>query len=103
MVSIADDELTADRAYLKEHEQVQTNGWVYYAFNVTNEDYQVVVNVAEEEDSQCKLLLSAQASCANSLYTHLYTVLIVAAYKAACGVPNWHFHSLITDQAAACI
>ncbi|KAL3154641.1 hypothetical protein ABBQ32_014088 [Trebouxia sp. C0010 RCD-2024] len=53
VVSIADDELTVDRAYLKEHEQVQTQGWAYYAFNVTHEDYQVVVNVAEEEDSQC--------------------------------------------------
>ena len=52
---IADDELTVDKAYVKEREQVQTRGWVYYAFNVTDEDYQVVVNVAEEEGSQCKL------------------------------------------------
>lgn len=55
VVPIADDELTANNAYLKEHEHVQTRGWVYYAFNVTDEDYQIVVNVAEEEGSQCKL------------------------------------------------
>lgn len=53
---LADDELTVDKPYLKEREQVQTRGWVYYAFNVTDEDYQVVVNVAEEEGSECKLL-----------------------------------------------
>lgn len=90
MVSIADDELTVDRAYLKEHEQVQTQGWAYYAFNVTHEDYQVVVNVAEEEDSQCKLLRSAQASCANSFVqctyhcAWLYTKLPVVC-------PTWAF------------
>lgn len=63
VVPIADAELTVARAYLKEHEQVQTHGWVYYAFNVTHEDYQVVVNVAEEEGSQCKLLLCPSQPC----------------------------------------
>lgn len=56
VVPIVDDELTVAKPYLKEHEEVQAHGWVYYAFNVTDEDFQVVINVAEEEGSQCKLL-----------------------------------------------
>ena len=61
MVPLADDELTTEKPYLKEHEEVQSRGWVYYAFNVTDEDYQVVVNVAEEEGSLCKPLCISQA------------------------------------------
>ena len=71
ITTIADDELTVDKAYLKEHEQVQTRGWVYYAFNMTDEDYQVVVNVAEEEGSQCKLLCPSnfcQQTCTQTGY-----------------------------------
>ena len=34
---------------------MQTQGWNYYEFNVTEEDYQIVVNVAAEEDSGCEL------------------------------------------------
>lgn len=67
VTTIADDELTVNKPYLKEHEQVQTQGWVYYVFNVTDEDYQVVVNVAEEEGSQCKLLRAQPLMLANML------------------------------------
>ena len=59
MVPLSDDELTIQKPYLQEHEEVQTRGWVFYGFNVTDEDYQVVVNVAEEEGSQCKLPCTA--------------------------------------------
>ena len=50
---IADDELTTAKPFVKEHEMVETRGWSFYEFNVTDQDFQVVVNVAEEEDSQC--------------------------------------------------
>lgn len=50
---IADAQLTTAKPYVKEHELVQTQGWNYYEFNVTEEDYQIVVNVAAEEDAGC--------------------------------------------------
>lgn len=56
---LAEQDVTSKKAYVKEHEHIKTRGWAYYAFNVTDEDYQVVVNVAEEEDSACKLQSSA--------------------------------------------
>jgi len=56
---IGHDELTIAKPYLKEHELVDTRGWSFYEFNVTDQDFQVVVNVAEEEDSQCKADSSA--------------------------------------------
>lgn len=86
---IADDELTVVTAYVKEREQVQTRGWVYYAFNVTDEDYQVVVNVAEEEGSQCKLLCpqplmpEGTLSC---LPVHWLCMLLPLPCWAACSI-----------------
>ncbi|DBB04188.1 hypothetical protein WJX77_010421 [Trebouxia sp. C0004] len=50
---IGDNELTIAKPFVKEHELVETRGWAFYEFNVTNQDFQVVVNVAEEEDSAC--------------------------------------------------
>ena len=58
---LAEQDVTSKKAYVKEHEHIKTRGWAYYAFNVTDEDYQVVVNVAEEEDSACKLLKLSNA------------------------------------------
>ena len=76
VTTVADDDLSVEKAYLREHEQVQTRGWVYYAFNVTDQDYQVVVNVAEEEGSQCKLLHHLPVSPAD-LYTDMYACLCI--------------------------
>ena len=58
---LAEQDVTSKKAYVKEHEHIKTRGWAYYAFNVTDEDYQLVVNVAEEEDSACKLLKLSNA------------------------------------------
>ena len=33
---------------------VPAKAWSFYAFNVTEQDYQIVVNLAAEEDSQCE-------------------------------------------------
>lgn len=74
VTTLADDELSMHKPYLKEHEQVQSRGWVYYAFNVTDQDYQVVVNVAEEEGSQCKLL-DHQPFLPADMYTDTYACL----------------------------
>lgn len=51
---LEDTDLTNKKPYVKEHEQIKSRGWSYYAFNVTDDDYQIVVNVAEEEDSTCR-------------------------------------------------
>jgi len=51
---IGDNELTIAKPFVKEHELVETRGWSFYEFNVTDQDFQVVVNVAEEEDSACE-------------------------------------------------
>ena len=99
VVAIADDELTVDRAYLKEHEQVQAHGWVYYAFNVTDEDYQVVVNVAEEEDSQCKLPTLHEPT----VQTHMYSTVCLpfaTVCKCSClwSVGLFDLLSIISQQ-----
>ncbi len=52
---IGDTELTIAKPFVKEHEVVETRGWSFYEFNVTDQDFQVVVNVAEEEDSACEM------------------------------------------------
>ena len=59
MTSIADSELSASSAYAKEHELVQSQGWSFYGFNVSEQDYQVVVNVAAEADSPCETFLTS--------------------------------------------
>ena len=51
---VAATELTTAKPIVKEHELVQTRGWNFYEFSVTENDYQVVVNVAAEEDSGCE-------------------------------------------------
>ena len=54
ITQVSDSELTQQNPYLKEHETVPAKGWAFYTFNVTQEDYQVVVNVAGEQDSPCE-------------------------------------------------
>ena len=56
MTSIANSELSTVKPYAKEHEVVQSQGWNFYEFNVSEQDYQVVVNVAAEADSACETL-----------------------------------------------
>lgn len=54
MTEVLPDTRTALEAfYLKEHEQVATLQWKFYAFNVTERDYQIVINVAGEETPEC--------------------------------------------------
>lgn len=70
---IGDTELTVAKPFVKEHEVVETRGWSFYEFNVTDQDFQVVVNVAEEEDSACEtagLFLTVIACLREQSYWH---------------------------------
>ena len=46
--------LTLSQPYVKQHEQLSPKSWAFYGFDVTPEDYQVVVNVATEKDTTCE-------------------------------------------------
>lgn len=54
MVQIPDSDLSTIKSYVQEHQVVPAKAWAFYAFNVTEQDYQIVVNLAAEEDSQCE-------------------------------------------------
>lgn len=45
--------LTQATPYVAEHVELTPKDWVFYSFNVTDEDYQVVINVDSENDTQC--------------------------------------------------
>jgi len=45
--------LTQAAPYVATHEQLTPKDWAFYSFNVTADDYQVVVNVDAENDTQC--------------------------------------------------
>ncbi len=47
-------ELSLTHPWMKEHEQLAPKAWSFYSFDVTPEDYQVVVNVAAELDASCE-------------------------------------------------
>ena len=48
-------------SFFVEHEEIAAKAWNFYAFNVSGEDYQVVVNVAGELESgdACEALQAA--------------------------------------------
>lgn len=54
VVQIPDSDLSTIKSYVQEHQVVPAKAWAFYAFNVTEQDYQIVVNLAAEEDSQCE-------------------------------------------------
>ena len=54
MVQIPDSDLSTTEPYVQEHQVVPAKAWSFYAFNVTEQDYQIVVNLAAEADSQCE-------------------------------------------------
>ena len=68
MVQIPDSDLSTTKAYVQEHQVVPAKAWSFYAFNATEQDYQIVVNLAAEEDSQCEggCLPVAQPRCVGS-------------------------------------
>ncbi len=52
--AVSSSELSLTRPWMKEHEQLAPKAWSFYSFDVTPEDYQVVVNVAAELDASCE-------------------------------------------------
>ena len=54
VTALSSEDLTSTKPYVKEHEEIQTRGGQYYSFDVSDRDYQVVVNIAEEESSKCE-------------------------------------------------
>lgn len=66
--SVEDKQFASSHTFLAQHEEVGPKAWNFYAFNVTPEDYQVVVNFAEgteESPDACEPLLSylRKSSC----------------------------------------
>lgn len=55
-------ELSLTQPWIREHEQLAPKAWSFYSFDVTPEDYQVVVNVAAELDASCKLMCQCSES-----------------------------------------
>ena len=51
VVNITDGQFAASHTFAAEHEEIAAKAWNFYAFNVSQEDYQVVINVAGESDS----------------------------------------------------
>ncbi len=55
VTNVSDFDLLLGKAYAAQHQEVAPSAWNFYAFNVTDEDYQIVVNLAGEKDSPCEL------------------------------------------------
>lgn len=52
MQNISSAELSLAKPYIKQHEVLAPKAWSFYSFDISPEDYQVVVNVATEVDDQ---------------------------------------------------
>ena len=48
VVSIDSSQLSANQSFILEHEAAEPNIWRFYNFNLDADDYEVVINVAEE-------------------------------------------------------
>ncbi len=46
--SVTAAELSLAKPYIKEHEELAPKAWSFYGFDITPDDYQVVINVATE-------------------------------------------------------
>lgn len=49
-------QLSLKKPYIKEHEELTPKAWSFYGFEVTPDDYQVVIDVSTEvsgEDDAC--------------------------------------------------
>jgi hypothetical protein len=67
VTAIPDANLTIKKPFVVEHEELEVKGWSFYAFNVTADDYQVVVNLVGERDDNCEPLDSVVASASFAL------------------------------------
>ena len=51
--NVSDVEFEGDNNFAVEHQVVPAKRWQFYAFNISVDDFQVVVNAAGEADSEC--------------------------------------------------
>ncbi len=54
-------QLSLTKPYIKEHEELTPKAWSFYGFEVTPDDYQVVIDVSTEvsgKDDACTCFLS---------------------------------------------
>ena len=65
VVNVTDGQFAASHTFAAEHEEIAAKAWNFYAFNVSQEDYQVVINVAGESDSpdECASPETGRLSC----------------------------------------
>lgn len=49
--------------FVAEHVELTPKDWVFYSFNVTGEDYQVVINVDSENNTQCAPVMEMLSFC----------------------------------------
>lgn len=47
------DGLSQAAPYVAKHQSLTPKDWAFYSFNVTDDDYQVVVNVDSENNTEC--------------------------------------------------
>jgi len=61
VVYIADDQASGQAPFVADSESVEADGWKFYAFNVTEDDFEVVATVAEKESSRVEIFAKVGA------------------------------------------
>ena len=64
------DGLSQAAPYVAKHQSLTPKDWAFYSFNVTDEDYQVVVNVDSENNTECASSDRKARFLVFALYTH---------------------------------
>ena len=52
--AVTSTQLSLEQPWSKQHEVLGPKAWAFYSFDVTPDDYQIVVNVAAELDTTCE-------------------------------------------------
>ena len=55
---------------MAKHQSLTPKDWAFYSFNVTDDDYQVVVNVDSENNTECASSDRKSQNSVFALYTH---------------------------------
>ena len=59
---------------MAKHQSLTPKDWAFYSFNVTDDDYQVVVNVDSENNTQCA---SGNPRASSLVFASLFTLMIL--------------------------
>lgn len=52
MIPVKEDSFAASGSFVSEHVKIAPKSWDFYSFNVTDDDYQIVANIAGENDGE---------------------------------------------------